>query len=43
MVAEFMHVMDSFGFTQHIKNATHVLGHTLDLIMSYGFSIDHNH
>ncbi len=40
MVAEFMHVLDYFGFTQHIENATHVLGHTLDLIMSYGFSID---
>ncbi len=40
MVAEFMHVLESFGFTQHIENATHVLGHTLDLIMSYGFSID---
>lgn len=33
-------VLDSFDLLQHINEATHVLGHTLDLIMSYGFSIN---
>lgn len=40
MVTEFTHVLDSFGFIQHVDRATHVLGHTLDLVISYGFSID---
>jgi len=40
LVSEFCHVMESFGLTQHINQATHVQGHTLDLILSHGFSID---
>ncbi len=39
LVAEFSNILDSFGFFQHINQATHVLGHTLDLIMSYGSSV----
>lgn len=39
-VAEFCNVLDSFGLTQHINQETHVLGHTLDLILSYGTCID---
>ncbi len=33
MVTEFTHVLDSFDFIQHVDKATHVLGHTLDLVM----------
>ena len=40
MVKEFCHVLDSLGFMQHINQSTHVLGHTLDLILSHGLSID---
>ena len=40
LVSEFCHVMESFGLLQHINQATHVHGHTLDLILSHGFSID---
>ncbi len=40
MVTEFTHVLDSFDCIQHVDKATHVLGHTLDLVMSYGFPID---
>lgn len=40
MVTQFTCVLDYFGFIQHVDKATHVFGHTLDLIMSYGFSID---
>lgn len=40
LVREFCHVMESFGLLQHINQATHVHGHTLDLILSHGFSID---
>lgn len=40
MVSEFCGVIDAFGLTQHIDKATHKLGHTLDLILSYGFKVD---
>ena len=40
MVSEFCHVMELFGLLQDINQATHVHGHTLDLILSHGFSID---
>lgn len=40
LVAEFCNVLDSFGFIQHMNQPTHVLGHTLDLIMSYGTPVD---
>ena len=40
MFNEFCGLIDAFGLTQHINKATHLLGHTLDLILSYGFSVD---
>ena len=40
MVKECCHLLDSLGFMQHINQSTHVLGHTLDLILSHGLSID---
>ena len=40
LVSEFNNVLSSCGFTQHIAGDTHVLGHTLDLIMSYSFPIE---
>ena len=30
----FLDVLESFGLQQHVKQPTHVLGHTLDLIIS---------
>ena len=40
LVKEFCHIIDLFGLVQHINQPTHILGHTLDLILSYGFSVD---
>ena len=40
LVSEFNNILNFCGFTQHIAGPTHVLGHTLDLIMSYGFPIE---
>lgn len=41
MVTEFIiYVLNSFGLIQHREKATHVLRYNLDLIMSYGFSMD---
>lgn len=40
LVSEFCNVLDSFGFTQYMNQPTHVRGHTLDLIMSYGIPVD---
>lgn len=40
LVSEFFGVLDAFGLTQHINKATHIQGHTLDLILSYGFNVD---
>ena len=39
LVKEFCHIIDLFGLVQHINQPTHILGHTLDLILSYGFSV----
>ena len=39
LVKEIFHIIDSFGLVQHINQPTHILGHTLDLILSYGFSV----
>ena len=39
MVKEFCDAVNAFGLTQHIHQATHLLGHTLDLVLSYGFSV----
>lgn len=33
------YVLQNFGLTQHIKQATHNGGHTLDLIISKGMNI----
>jgi len=43
LVKDFCHVMDSFGLVQHINQPTHILGHTLDLILSHGFSVVNVH
>lgn len=40
MVNEFIYALDSFDFIQHKEKATYVVGHTFNLSMSYGFSID---
>lgn len=39
LVKDFCHFMESFGLVQHINQPTHTLGHTLDLILSHGFSV----
>ena len=40
LVKDFCRVIDLFGLVQHINQPTHTLGYTLDLILSYGFSVD---
>ncbi|XP_037832675.1 uncharacterized protein LOC119617245 [Kryptolebias marmoratus] len=32
-------ILESFGLTQHVKQATHTQGHTLDLVISKGVNI----
>lgn len=39
MVKEFLQTIDTFNFTQSVLGPTHKQGHTLDLILSYGFSV----
>ena len=34
-VVTFLDVLESFGLQQHVTQPTHVLGHTLDLIISW--------
>ncbi len=36
---EFLSLIDSFNMVQWVKDPTHTHGHTLDLVLSYGFSI----
>lgn len=38
---EFLSIMDSFNFVQHVAGPTHTAGHTLDLVFTYGVSLDH--
>lgn len=40
MVKEFLHVIDTFNFVQSVVGPTHNQGHTLDLILSRGFSVN---
>ena len=40
MVNEFLTILDSFNLTQSVCGPTHVKGHTLDLVLSSGISID---
>ncbi len=37
--AEFLNLIESFDFTQWVSSPTHNHGHTLDLILTHGFSI----
>lgn len=37
---DFMSIMDSFNFTQHVSGPTHAKGHTLDLVFTIGLNID---
>ncbi len=36
---EFLSLIDSFNMVQWVKDPTHTHGHTLDLVLSHGFSI----
>uniref|UniRef100_A0A669AWP7 Reverse transcriptase domain-containing protein n=1 Tax=Oreochromis niloticus TaxID=8128 RepID=A0A669AWP7_ORENI len=38
---EFLSIMDSFNFVQHVAGPTHRAGHTLDLVFTCGVSLDH--
>lgn len=40
MVNEFLALLDSFNLTQSICGSTHIKGHTLDLVLSSGISVD---
>uniref|UniRef100_A0A1A8LCV6 Endonuclease/exonuclease/phosphatase domain-containing protein n=1 Tax=Nothobranchius pienaari TaxID=704102 RepID=A0A1A8LCV6_9TELE len=37
---EFLNMMNSFNFSQHVSGPTHRAGHTLDLVFSYGLLVD---
>lgn len=37
---EFINITESFNFKQHVSGATHVGGHTLDLVFSLGQDTD---
>lgn len=39
LVKEFVHLIDSFNLMQSVSVPTHKLGHTLDIVLSSGFSI----
>ncbi len=43
MAADFLSITDSFNFTQHVSEPTHVKGHTLDLVFSIGLNVNHVH
>ncbi len=36
---EFLSLIDSFNMVKWMKDPTHTHGHTLDLVLSHGFSI----
>ncbi len=38
--SDFLNLCDSFSLVQHIKGPSHSNGHTLDLVLSYGVSLD---
>lgn len=39
LVKNFMSLMDSLSFIQSVSSPTHSLGHTLDLVLTRGFSV----
>jgi len=39
LAKDFSALVDSFGFEQLVKGPTHSIGHTLDLVLSYGLPI----
>ena len=40
LASEFINLLQSFNLTQSVKQPSHVKGHTLDLVLSHGFSVD---
>ena len=38
IAADILSIIDSFNFTQHVSEPTHVKGHTLDLVLSIGLN-----
>lgn len=38
LTMEFFNLIDSFNMAQWVKDPTHIHGHTLDLVLSHGFS-----
>ena len=36
---EFLNIINDFNLSQWISDSTHILGHTLDLVLSYGFDV----
>lgn len=39
LAKDFLNLMSSLNFVQWVKGPTHCLGHTLDLILTYGLSL----
>lgn len=37
---EFLDLLDCMDFNQHVNEPTHNLGHTLNLVISYGLNIN---
>ena len=42
MVRDFLNILDSFHFNQVVSGPTHEKGHTLDLVLSSGFTVTVN-
>lgn len=40
IASSFMNITESFNLIQHVSGPTHNKGHTLDLVFTYGLSID---
>lgn len=40
MAKDFLDLIEAFNLTQHVTGLTQVHGHSLDLVLSYGFSVD---
>jgi len=38
-VSELLSLLNTFNLTQHVQEKTHVLGHTLDLVITRGIDI----
>ncbi|XP_026055013.1 uncharacterized protein LOC113108674 [Carassius auratus] len=39
LVNEFLSLIETFNLTQHVFGSTHMKGHTLDLVLSFGISV----